>query len=669
MTIFPLLLSFFCSRLRLGTFFRALALAGLWLAAPSASAQTWELLDRLEAEQYGSYFIHSALAPNGDLVLAGGTFGSVRQGAGRIGQVGYSEGMVTRRTAAGQWRWTASIRSPHGTGATWVLVLPDNDVLVLGTFTDGYAGATFGNLTTLFGDGTYDGYVGRLNGTTGEWRWVAQLAGHGGFTHVKPTGMALRANGELVVVGNYDGELHLAGVPPLASTRPGGGFGTVNYDLFVARLQPVTGQWLQVLGAGGQGTDGATDVVSLPGGDIALAGTLQAPLTLGSLAPIGGTAVPRAFVARLDPVSGSWRWVQQAQANTNAEGQRLARLPNGDLVMSGKFAGLAQLGPFTLPPGPGPYSSFVARLRADTGQWQWATAGGGTGRPMGLGGLTTTPAGDVLITSTFSETGQFGSLPPVSSRSKDPDIFVGQLSGRTGQWQWLSLAGGTGGSNPYTFAGDDFAGEVIALGNQQLLVTGSFSDVAHLGPAIGPLTTRLNDGFIARITVPAACPDSLNAAAAGLRVVPDSADCAAGRTLRVGGAPADVAYQWSTGATTPTIRATSPGTYWVRMSTLAGCHFRLSYELTASHLVGFGPVPNIITPSADGHNDQWKIPGLPPGTRLHLYSRWGQLVHQTDSYANDWAAQGLPAGTYYFVLDNPQLCPAPQAKGWLEVVR
>ncbi|MDO7848832.1 gliding motility-associated C-terminal domain-containing protein [Hymenobacter sp. M29] len=642
----------------------------LLLAALPAPAQSWELLDRLEAEQQASGIVGSGLAPNGDVVVAGVASGTFRLGPTlRAGDTGYTQGFVARRSQAGQWLWATTIRSPNGTGAHRVLVLPDNDVLVLGTFTDGYAGASFGTLPTLFGDGTYDGYVGRLNGATGQWRWVAQLAGHGGFTHVRPNGLALRPNGELVVVGNYDGELHLAGLPPLASSRPGGGFGTVNYNVFVARLNPATGQWLQVFGAGGLGTDDATDVVSLPGGDIALAGSLQAPLTLGGLPAIGGAATPRAFVARLDPVSGSWRWVQQAQADVNTEGQRLAQLPAGDLVLSGKYAGTVRMAPFALGPGPGPYGTFVGRLRADTGQWQWAAAGGGTGRPMGQGGLTATPGGDVLITSTFSETGRFGALPPVSSRSKDPDIFVGQLSGNTGQWQWLGLAGGTGGSRSYTFAGDDFAGSVHALSNQQLLVTGTFSDVTYLGPAIGPLATRLSDGFIARITVPAPCPDSLAPAPAGLRVVADSTDCAPGRTLRVAGAPAGSGLTWSTGSTEPTIRAVEAGSYSVLVSTLAGCRFRLRYTLTAASLTPPGPIPNIITPNADGRNDRWKIAGLPAGTHLQVFSRWGRLVYESADYASDWTAAGLPAGTYYYVLSHPQLCPAPRLKGWVEVVR
>ena len=639
----------------------------LLLLMPSlAPAQNWELIERLEAEQYSSGLGSVGLTSNGDVMVTGGVRGTVQlPGVGQVGSAGYSDAFVARRTTqTGRWQWAASLHSRVGIFVGRLLVLPDDDILVMGSF---YSEASFGPRLSLSGQGTYDGYVGRLNGATGEWRWVTQLATRGANTHATPRAMARRAGNELVVTGTYSGQLQLGTLPLLVSNRPGGP-GTSNFDLFVARLDLTTGEWLQGFGAGGLGPDGATDILALPGGDVALAGTLQAPLTLGGLPPIGGSTAPRAFVARLDPVSEIWRWVQLVQADTYAEGQSLAQFPGGDLALSGKYAGTARFEALTLLPGMGPVSSFVARLRADTGQWQWATAGGGTGRPMGNGGLGVTPEGNVFIANTFSGQGKFGALPVVTSVSIDPDVFVGQLSGTTGQWQWLTVAGGTGGSNPFTFGGDDFVGGLQVLSNRQLLVTGIFSNTAHLG-TIGPLAARLSDGFIARITVPAPCPDSLNPAAAGLRLLPDSADCATGRTLRVAGAPAGSAFLWSTGATETTIRATTPGRYTVLVRTLAGCRFRLSYVLPATSASLLGQVPNIITPNADGRNDQWKIAGLPAGTRLQLCNRWGKLVYETAAYANDWSAEGLPAGVYYYLLENPQLCSVTRIKGWVEVVR
>ncbi len=659
---------------------RAWLLVLSWLLGGSqATAQTWTLLTRTESNfQEWAGLNSSAVAPNGDVVVVGGSNGTLKLGAaGVIGRAGYSNGFVARRGAseAGPWRWAAAIFNPSGAGITRVLALPDNDVLVLGIFSNSYYGVDFGPLHWSTGAGVYDGFVARLDGATGAWRWAARLATAGAFAHAGPAAMALRGPDEAVVVGTFNGEMQLGSLPLLTSARPGGP-GTANWDLFVARLDLRTGQWVQGFGAGGAGTDGASDVVVLPGGEVAIAGTLEPGFALGALPPLAGAPRPAAFVALLDPVTAQWRWIQHVEASTQANGQRLVALPGGDLAVSGKYLGTVQLGPYQLAPNGGAesFGGFVGRLRGRDGQWQWATAGGGTGRPMGPGGLNATSGGDVLITNTFDGQGRFDDLPALTARGSNPDIYVGQLAGSTGRWQWVSQAGGNGeggGRTPgYPFAGDDFAGDVEPLDAQHLLVSGTFCQGARLGAEVGPLSTYLSDGFLARVTLPAPCPDTASGPVAGLRIVPDSAVCGAGRTLRVVGAAQGSTYTWSTGSGGPTLPVAQAGTYVVRVTTPAGCHFRVSYAQTVADLAGTGaPLPNIITPNGDRLNDRWVVPGLPAGARLRVYSRWGQLVYESRDYRNDWGAEGLPAGLYFYVLEHERLCPQPRAKGWMEVVR
>ena len=70
-------------------------------------------------------------------------------------------------------------------------------------------------------------------------------------------------------------------------------------------------------------------------------------------------------------------------------------------------------------------------------------------------------------------------------------------------------------------------------------------------------------------------------------------------------------------------------------------------------------VPNVITPNGDGSNDTWVITGL--GRRsaaVRVFNRWGQVVYEAARYGNNWRANGLADGTYFYEVVDP-LADAP----------
>ncbi|RZK91970.1 MAG: gliding motility-associated C-terminal domain-containing protein [Hymenobacter sp.] len=78
-------------------------------------------------------------------------------------------------------------------------------------------------------------------------------------------------------------------------------------------------------------------------------------------------------------------------------------------------------------------------------------------------------------------------------------------------------------------------------------------------------------------------------------------------------------------------------------------------------------VHNIITPNGDDRNDQLAIVGLGPSPwSLSIYNRWGHLVYTTDWHRQDWGARDIPAGLYYYLLQEP--VAQRRARGWVEVV-
>ena len=78
------------------------------------------------------------------------------------------------------------------------------------------------------------------------------------------------------------------------------------------------------------------------------------------------------------------------------------------------------------------------------------------------------------------------------------------------------------------------------------------------------------------------------------------------------------------------------------------------------------PLPNIITPNADGLNETFVQQQFCELPELRVFSRWGQQVYRAAQYRNDWAAPGLPDGVYYYRLVGEQ---GRAVKGWLEVRR
>jgi len=67
-------------------------------------------------------------------------------------------------------------------------------------------------------------------------------------------------------------------------------------------------------------------------------------------------------------------------------------------------------------------------------------------------------------------------------------------------------------------------------------------------------------------------------------------------------------------------------------------------------------IPNVITPNGDGFNDVLVIKNLEKfvDNSLTIADRTGKVVFEKNSYQNDWGAQNLPDGTYYYILTYKQ---------------
>jgi len=83
-------------------------------------------------------------------------------------------------------------------------------------------------------------------------------------------------------------------------------------------------------------------------------------------------------------------------------------------------------------------------------------------------------------------------------------------------------------------------------------------------------------------------------------------------------------------------------------------------------------VPNVFTPNNDGKNDYLKITGLEfySTNEITIVNRWGSTVYEKKGYQNDWTANGLSDGTYFYVLKvKTANSEWQELKGYVTVIR
>jgi hypothetical protein len=81
---------------------------------------------------------------------------------------------------------------------------------------------------------------------------------------------------------------------------------------------------------------------------------------------------------------------------------------------------------------------------------------------------------------------------------------------------------------------------------------------------------------------------------------------------------------------------------------------------------------NLLTPNRDGLNERLIVTDLNthqailPGSSLEVYNRWGERVFKSESYDNNWDAEGLNDGIYYYSIKAG--CGGGKFNGWIQVV-
>ena len=117
-----------------------------------------------------------------------------------------------------------------------------------------------------------------------------------------------------------------------------------------------------------------------------------------------------------------------------------------------------------------------------------------------------------------------------------------------------------------------------------------------------------------------------------------------------------IAYEWSTGDTTATIRVGVEGEYAVTVTNEAGCKADAVFEITERLTEPF-LFPTAFSPNGDGINDEFGLIefGAVTDLRLAVYNRWGNLVFETNDISEKWNGElndrNMQIGVYVYYAE------------------
>lgn len=290
-----------------------------------------------------------AFAPAGDVYLAGGFEGAISwTGCNAVNTPSFPyDGFIAHFDADLQCQWLKRAGTDDADFLVAVTVAPDGDVVIAGNL-----GADTSNLLGCTGTQQRGPYVAKL-APGSQCKWVRSLAG----ADAPLSAMAVTPNGNIVVVGGFDGDLHLdatrtlhsaANVPTQAPS------GEPTYDAFVVQLDS-GGAVLGGRAFGDELFQLATSVAAAPNGDIVLTGRFWGTVDLGGRPFTNPNADPHkdgpnantnggGFVARFDGALGH-RWSVGFTAKAVAVFPNgVAIGPSGQVVAAGDFWGMFDFG-------------------------------------------------------------------------------------------------------------------------------------------------------------------------------------------------------------------------------------------------------------------------------------------------------------------------------------
>ena len=354
--------------------------------------------------------------------------------------------------------WSTRYGGPGDDTGNAIAVAPNGDIVATGVFA---------NTMTLGGSpisaaGGLDAWVARYK-ADGTFVWSTRF---GGIGTDRGNGIAVDKNGDVYVVGNFEGPVNF-----------GGGNRSVDGG-FLVKLAGANGAyvWDRVVDAsGGESIDSVTIVDA---DNISIGGTVSGSVNLGGgNLTINGLDV---FVAVYNVSAGMHVWSKVLATSGGEDVIGGLAAVNGDVLVTGEFAGTGMLGGASL--NSMGYDIFVARYRGTDGGHVWSMRHGGISvdspRAIAVNGSR------VFVGGSFSGTTNLGGADIQARGNYDAFVAAYDFSDGTHVWSHgfgSSLADSVSSlsASPTRLAVGIALGDSITIGTQTLtLNSGDSRDIA-----------------------------------------------------------------------------------------------------------------------------------------------------------------------------------------------
>ncbi|WP_167855318.1 SBBP repeat-containing protein [Hymenobacter wooponensis] len=322
--------------------------------------------------------------------------------------------------------------------ATALAVDPAGNTYVTGSF---YGTITFGS-TVLRNENTFAGNVFVAKRTAaGQFLWAVQA---GGRDSDAGQSIAVDQQGNVYVTGAYYNWVATFGSYELPNVS--------GANAFVAKLS-AEGEWQWAVRAGGNGSHTIKGLALDSRGNAYITGYFEGfRTTFGPSTLENASQQPSdedLFVAKLD-AWGRWQWGVRAGGTGDDRASGVAIDAQDRLHLVGYFdSPTAEFGSIRVPNG-GLQNILVACLDT-TGQFRWATAGGGSNQDWGTAIAADGQGNSYITGGFFSASATFGAT--TLYKVGLAEVVVAKLDAQ-GQWVWAQRGGGSGPDQGIAIAAD-----------------------------------------------------------------------------------------------------------------------------------------------------------------------------------------------------------------------